>query len=52
MYKDMSIRKATENDLSVIRQIAGLAFPAAYRDILTAGQIDYMMQWMYSLYGA
>ena len=49
MYKDMSIRKATENDLSVIRQIAGLAFPAAYRDILTAGQIDYMLQWVYSL---
>lgn len=48
MYKDMSIREATENDIPVIRQIAGLAFPAAYRDILTADQIDYMMQWMYS----
>lgn len=48
VYKKMNIRKATENDLPVIRQIAGLTFPVTYRDILTAGQIDYMMRWMYS----
>lgn len=43
------IRKATTEDLPLIRHIAESAFPATYRKILTPAQIDYMMEWMYSL---
>lgn len=41
-------RKATVDDITVIREIAGEAFPATYASILTKEQIDYMMEWMYS----
>jgi len=44
-----TIRKATDEDLPLIRNVAAIAFPAAYRKILTPAQIDYMMEWMYSL---
>ena len=42
------IRKATVNDIPAIREIAGVAFPATYSDIITEEQIAYMMEWMYS----
>lgn len=32
----------------MIRRIAAVAFPATYRDLLSPGQLDYMMEWMYS----
>ena len=41
-------RKATEADIPLIRSLAGVAFPATYRELLSPAQLDYMMEWMYS----
>ena len=43
-----NIRKATTEDIKLINELAWIAFPATYKDILTKEQIDYMMDWMYS----
>lgn len=45
---ELKIRKADENDIATIREIASVAFPATYREILSPKQVDYMMEWMYS----
>ncbi len=42
------LRRASESDIPLIRQVAEVAFPATYREILTPSQLDYMMDWMYS----
>ena len=42
------IRTATVEDIPAIRDLAGKAFPATYKDILSPEQIEYMMDWMYS----
>ncbi len=44
-----TIRRATENDCGLIRRLAGEVFPATYREILIPQQLEYMMEWMYSL---
>lgn len=44
----LTIREAAENDCALIRRLADEAFPATYREILTPGQLAYMMTWMYS----
>ena len=44
----MNIRRATEADIPLIRQMAQQTFPPTYRGIITEEQIDYMMEWMYS----
>lgn len=44
-----SIRKATLDDCGLIHQLAVEIFPATYCHILTPEQIDYMMEWMYSI---
>lgn len=44
----VTIREASRADIPLIRCLAGEAFPATYRTILTPEQIDYMMEWMYS----
>lgn len=44
----MNIRRATEADIPLIRQLAGRIFPATYRSIISEEQIDFMMDWMYS----
>lgn len=44
----IDIRRASIEDISVIRELAEVVFPHTYRDILSSEQIDYMMQWMYS----
>ena len=44
----LTLRKATTNDCQLINQMATIAFPATYRDMLSAQQIDYMLQWMYA----
>ena len=44
-----TIRKATTDDCKLINELAQAAFPATYEKILSAEQIDYMMEWMYSL---
>ena len=42
-----SIRRATVDDIDIIRHIAGIAFPATYSSIITEAQIAFMMDWMY-----
>lgn len=44
----ITIRKATINDYTIIQDIANVAFPATYAQILTPEQLNYMMEWMYS----
>lgn len=43
-----TLRKATTADCKLIRSLAEQVFPETYKDILTADQTDYMMEWMYS----
>lgn len=46
--QNLTLRRAGESDIPLIRQVADVAFPATYREILTPAQLDYMMAWMYS----
>lgn len=43
------IRPATVADLPLIRQIAHRTWPHTFGKILSPEQIDYMLEWMYSL---
>lgn len=45
----ISIRPATVNDIPLIRSLAEVVFPATYEPLLPAGQVGYMMAWMYSV---
>ena len=42
------IRAATNSDIPYIHQIAHEVWPKAYADVITAEQIAYMLDWMYS----
>jgi diamine N-acetyltransferase len=42
------IRKASEEDISLIRELCMDVWPATYSSILTPEQINYMLEWMYS----
>ncbi len=42
-------RKATVDDCELIHNLADIVFRATYKDILSPGQMEYMMEWMYSL---
>ena len=42
------IRKATVKDIPLIHQLAWIVFPHTYKELLSAEQIDFMMDWMYS----
>lgn len=44
-----TIRPATLDDCALIRTLACICFPNTYEKILEEDQIDYMMDWMYSL---
>lgn len=44
----MVIRKATLDDIPLIRRLAEEIFPYTYREIHTPEQNDFMMEWMYS----
>ncbi|WP_300254840.1 GNAT family N-acetyltransferase [uncultured Alistipes sp.] len=46
--RGVSLLRASESDIPLLRRLAGEAFPATYREILTPAQLDYMMAWMYS----
>ncbi len=46
---EVKILKAGENDLPVIHDMAQIVFRHTYLDILSPQQMDYMMEWMYSL---
>ena len=44
----MEIFPASVNDIPVIQHIASLTWPHAYAEILTPGQVGYMLNMMYS----
>lgn len=44
----ISITQATESDIHVIEYMADVVFRNTYSSILTAEQVEYMMEWMYS----
>lgn len=44
----ITIRQANIDDCATIQSVANIAFPATYAEILTEGQLKYMMEWMYS----
>ena len=46
---EVSILKAGENDLQTIHDMAQVVFRQTYREILSPQQMEYMMDWMYSL---
>jgi ribosomal protein S18 acetylase RimI-like enzyme len=48
MLPGVSIRRATEADIPVIRDLAGRIWRECYPGIITPEQIEYMLGWMYS----
>ena len=42
------IRRAGTDDIPLIRSMAEVSFRDTYKEILSPGQLDYMMDWMYS----
>ena len=42
------IRKATLEDITLINELAWIVFPHTYKELLSPGQIEFMMDWMYS----
>lgn len=44
-----TIQKATTEDIPLINKMAQEVFPATYKEILSPEQLDYMMNWMYSV---
>lgn len=46
---DISIRKAGVEDVRTIHDMAEVVFRHTYADILSSEQMEYMMDWMYSL---
>lgn len=47
--KRYQIIKAEESDLQMVHDMAEVVFRHTYRDILSPEQMEYMMEWMYSL---
>jgi ribosomal protein S18 acetylase RimI-like enzyme len=45
---EVFIRIARTDDISVIHDMAEVAFRHTYREILSSEQMEYMMDWMYS----
>ena len=43
------IRKATLADIPLINRLAWIVFPHTYKELLSPEQIEFMMEWMYSL---
>ena len=46
---DIEIKRAGNNDLQTIHDMAEIVFRQTYRSILSPEQMEYMMDWMYSL---
>jgi len=45
----LKIRKANVDDCQLIHDLATVIFPWTYKEILSPEQLDYMMDWMYSI---
>lgn len=46
---DICIKRAGRDELHFIHEMAEVVFRETYKTILSAEQMDYMMEWMYSL---
>ena len=46
---DIEVRKASEEDLTLIHDMAQVVFRHTYKDILSSEQMEYMMDMMYSM---
>ncbi len=46
---EQTLIDATKSELPIIHQLAHAIWPTAFREILTPQQINYMLEWMYSL---
>jgi ribosomal protein S18 acetylase RimI-like enzyme len=46
---DIVIRRAVKDDLQTIHEMADVVFRETYKTILSAEQMEYMMDWMYSI---
>ena len=46
---DICIKRAGKNDLQTIHDIAEVVFRDTYKTILSPEQMEYMMEWMYSI---
>lgn len=49
MVNTYQIHIASQSELQLIREMAEIVFRHTYRDILSHDQMEYMMEWMYSL---
>lgn len=45
---DISIRILDKKELPLVREVADAVWPVTFREVLSAGQIAYMMQMMYA----
>lgn len=45
----LTVRKATIADCELIHELAWKVFPETYKEILSPEQMEYMMEWMYSV---
>jgi len=45
----MEIRRIQKNELQVIRDLALKIWPSTYSGIISEGQMEYMLNWMYSI---
>ncbi|MCQ2067813.1 MAG: GNAT family N-acetyltransferase [Bacteroidaceae bacterium] len=46
---DTEIKRAGNTDFKIIHEMAEVVFRETYKTILSAEQMEYMMEWMYSL---
>ncbi len=46
----MEIEAASKNDLLTIQRLANIIWPAAYKDILSTHQLQYMLQLIYDIH--
>ena len=44
----MEIRKAQRHELNILEKLARAIWPSTYSDIISAAQIEFMLDWMYS----
>ena len=44
----MEIKRLAVSEISIVQEIAAVAWPVTFKDILSSRQIDYMLDMMYS----
>ena len=49
MKGNLTFNKCSAEDIDQVSELANRIWPVAYADLLTTSQIEYMLNWMYSL---